>query len=373
MTATGTAPAAQWRVDLDDYVHVLEVYRDRGQAVVGSLGGDAVLIDTDDGSATALGRHEMGVLSAAWSSDGSRVAVGGQDGYVRIYDRTGAAQGAVAASAWATALAWSPTAPVLAIGAGRRLLITDQDGALLHDFDDQPSTVTAVAWSTDGTRVGAAAYGGIGWHDVVGRRTGRRRRFEWKGSMLSLVMSPDGAWACAGAQDATVQLWRLWSGRDLSMSGYPSKIERLQFRHDSRWLAVACLDEAHRLGFRRKGAQRHRAGSCRRSRQPHRGSRLGSIRQVRRHGGRRRPHHRVGRPNSCRSGPVACDCTRVRSGDQPTPVGQRGQPPSRASRRKPRQTRWRPAAVARSAATRRKAVAGSGIAAGPVVNEIHSH
>ena len=124
---------------------------------------------------------------------------------------------------------------------------------LLHDFDDQPSTVTAVAWSTDGTRVGATAYGGIGWHDVVGPRTGRRRRFEWKGSLLALVMSPNGAWACAGAQDATVHLWRLWSGRDLSMSGYPSKIERLGFRHDGRWLAVACLDELTVWDFGGKG------------------------------------------------------------------------------------------------------------------------
>ncbi|WP_323673295.1 WD40 repeat domain-containing protein [Candidatus Poriferisodalis multihospitum] len=253
MTDAATSPIAQWRVDVDDYVQVLEVYRDRGQAVVGSLGGDAALIEVDDGSATALERHEMGVLSAAWSSDGSRVAVGGQDGCVRIYDRTGAAQGVVDTSAWVTALAWSPNAPVLAIGAGRHLLITDLDGALLHDFDDQPSTVTAVAWSADGSRVGATAYGGIGWHDVVGPRTGRRRRFDWKGSLLSLAMSPDGAWACAGAQDATVHLWRLWSGKDLSMSGYPSKIERIRFRHDSRWLAVACLGELTVWDFGGKG------------------------------------------------------------------------------------------------------------------------
>ena len=253
MTESGTTPIARWRVDVDDYVQVLEVCRDRGRAVVGSLGGEAALIDIDDGSATALGRHEMGVLSAAWSSDGSRVAVGGQDGCVRVYDHTGAAQGVVAVSAWVTAMAWSPRVPVLAIGAGRRLLITDRDGVLLHDFDDQPSTVTAVAWSADGTRVGATSYGGIGWHDVVGRRTGRRRRFDWKGSLLSLAMSPDGAWACAGTQDATVHLWRLWSGRDLAMSGYPSKIERLGFRRDSRWLAVACLDELTVWDFSRKG------------------------------------------------------------------------------------------------------------------------
>ena len=253
MSGAGAAPIAQWRVDVDDYVQVLEVCGERGQAVVGSLGGDAALIDVDDGSATGLARHEMGVLSAAWSADGSRVAVGGQDGCVRIYDHAGAAHGVVDASAWVTALAWSPNAPVLAVGAGRHLLITDQDGAVLHDFDDQPSTVTAVAWSADGSRVGATAYGGIGWHDVVGKRSGRRRRFDWKGSLLSLAMSPDGAWACAGGQDATVHLWRLWSGKDLAMSGYPSKIERIGFRHDSRWLAVACLGELTVWDFGGKG------------------------------------------------------------------------------------------------------------------------
>ena len=253
MTDTATSPIAQWRTDAEDYVSVLEVCRDRGLAVVGSLGGDAALVDVEDGSAAALRRHEMGVLSAAWSSDGSRVAVGGQDGCVRIYDHTGAARGVVDASGWVTALAWSSAAPVLAVGAGRRLLISDHDGALLYDCDDQPSTVTAVAWSTDGSRVGATAYGGVGWHDVVGPRAGRRRRFDWKGSLLSLATSPDGAWACAGDQDATVQLWRLWSGRDLSMSGYPSKIERIGFRHDGRWLAVACLDEITVWDFGGKG------------------------------------------------------------------------------------------------------------------------
>lgn len=240
---TDSSPAAQWRVDLEDYVSVLEVSPPRRQAVAGSLGGDVVLINTADGSAAALERHEMGALSAAWSSDGSRFAVGGQDGHVRIYDHTGAPAGFVAGSEWATALAWSPDAPLLAIGAGRRLLIVDEDGAVLHDFDDQPSTVTAVAWSPDGTRVGAAAYGGVDWHDVVGPRSGRSRRFDWKGSLLALVLSPDGKWACAGAQDSTVHLWKLWSGRELSMDGYPSKIERLAFRKDSRWLAVACLGE----------------------------------------------------------------------------------------------------------------------------------
>ena len=240
---TDAAFVARWRLDLEDYVGVVEVAPTGRHAVAGSLGGDAALIDIDDGSSQPLARHEMGVLSAAWSTDGTRVAVGGQDGSVHIYDPDGRQCGSVSLSSWVTTMAWSPQAPVLAIGAGRSLVIVDQDGLVLHDFDDQPSTVTAVAWSPDGTRVGAAAYGGIGWHDVIGERAGRRRRFDWRGSLLALALSPDGKWACAGAQDSTVHLWKLWSGRELSMAGYPSKITHLAFRTDSRWLAVACLGE----------------------------------------------------------------------------------------------------------------------------------
>ncbi len=243
MTNTETPSAVKWRLDLDDYVSVLQVSPDRRQAVVGSLGGDAALLDVNDGTAVDLVHHEMGVLSAAWSGDGNRVAVGGQDGQVRIYDRDGVERGVIATAAWVQSMAWSREATVLAVGTGRHLYITDHDGVVLHDFDDHPSSVTAVAWAPDGSRVGATAYGGIAWYDIVGKRSGRQRRFDWKGSLLALALSPDGKWACAGAQDATVHLWKLWSGRELSMGGYPAKIERLAFREDGRWLAVACVGE----------------------------------------------------------------------------------------------------------------------------------
>jgi WD40 repeat protein len=75
----------------------------------------------------------------------------------------------------------------------------------------------------------------------------------FKGSPLSIVLAPNGKWACAGFQDASIHLWRLWSGDDLSMSGYPAKIEHLGFRHDSHWMASACLDELTVWDFSGKG------------------------------------------------------------------------------------------------------------------------
>ena len=246
-------PGVEWRVELEDFVSILEIAPSLEQAITGSLGGDVLLVDTSDGSTFPLKRHEMGALSAAWSSNGSYVASGGQDGYVHIYNSEGIHSGTIEMTEWINALAWSPEESVLAIGSGKRLTIVNTDGEVLFDFDDQPSTVTAIAWSIDGSRVGVSATevsDGMMW---LRPRSGRRKRFDWKGSLLALKVSPDGKWACAGAQDSEVHLWKLWSGKDLSMRGYPSKIEKIAFSDDSRWLAVACLGDLSIWDFSGKG------------------------------------------------------------------------------------------------------------------------
>ncbi len=242
-----------WSLTLDDHVSVVAVGPDGASVLVGSLAGEAIVADVATGTQRAsLPAHARGLLTGAWSPDGTRVATGGQDGIVRVCDHRGATIGEHSLGAWVEHLAWS-SAGILAATAGRALVLVTPDGGL-HRFADVSSTITAVVWSTNGTRVGVASYGGVTWYDVDRLPSVTpARRHDFKGSPLALALSPTGKWACAGYQDASIHVWPLWSGDDLAMSGYPAKVEHLAFRADGRWLASACVGELTWWDFDGKG------------------------------------------------------------------------------------------------------------------------
>jgi WD40 repeat protein len=238
-----TLDAPRWTVELDDHVAALDWSSDGTRLAAGSLGGDAVAVDRDCDVVTKLASHPLGVLCAAWSPTDQRLAVGGQDGVVRITDGAGTELAVHEQRGWVNCVAWAPDGATLAAGMDRRLHLFDSDGSPSLVGEAAPSTITALAWSPDGRRVGTTAYGGLRWHEPASGDPEPVRTWAWKGSLLSVAIQPGGRWACAGSQDATVHLWRLWSGKELSMGGYPAKIEHLAFRSDGQWMANACLGE----------------------------------------------------------------------------------------------------------------------------------
>lgn len=251
-----TIGAASWQVTLGDYAEALAVAPDAGLVAAGSLAGDAVVLDVATGELVAkLDEHPFGVSALAWSPDGSTLAVGGHDATVRLYDRAGQPGGTLSVGGWVAALAWRPDGTSLAVAAGRNVTLVHPDGVEVVRYEPLASTVTALSWSPNGMRLGATAYGGIAWYDpdTAPTVTTPKRTFTWKGSLLSLAVAPNGRWACAGSQDASIHLWPLWSGDDLSMSGYPAKIEHLAFRPDSAWMASACLGEITLWDFTGRG------------------------------------------------------------------------------------------------------------------------
>ncbi|CAN5909029.1 PD40 domain-containing protein [soil metagenome] len=235
--------SALWSHTLDDYVSALAWSPDAQRVAAGSLAGDAVLVDPVDGQAVAdLPAHPMGVLQAAWSPDGARLATGGQDGVLTLHDRNGRTIATDAFDRWVSALAWKPDGSLLATGSGRHVRLVEPDGRVVLVSEPTTSTVTSLAWAVNKRRVAAGCYGGVGWYELEhGPRP--TKHFEWKGSILTLAASPDGRWLTAGAQDQTVHIWRLWSADELSMQGYPTKVEHLAWHHTSKWLAVGNLGE----------------------------------------------------------------------------------------------------------------------------------
>jgi WD40 repeat protein len=264
--ATPAATASITRLDarhvarLDGHVEVLRVDASGRRIVAGSLAGDGVLL-VDGEILRPTTPHPMGMLAAGWSSDGSLLATGGADGMLHL----GTTEHDLAAhrlDGWVNTIAWSPVASLLACGHGSTVSVFDigADGSarcvVTHVL---PSTVTAVAWTPDVRRLGAAAYGGIWWFEP-GRTDGLLRTFPWKGALLSLHVAASGRWAGAGRQDASAHVWRLWpkpTGRpdDLPMSGYSGKIRHVAFDPTSTWFAIGDVGDVSLWNLSGRGPQ----------------------------------------------------------------------------------------------------------------------
>ena len=252
----GTPAAALvplWAAKLGDYVAAAEWSPDGALVAAGSLAGDGAIINAVSGIVEApLTHHPMGILSLAWSADGRYLATGGQDGVVRVRSRADGSEVVTGYTGWVACMAWSPTRPLLAVAVGREVHFIDTAGDTVDVFTGQTSTVTTLAWSADGRLLGLGCYGGVSWFEPGGKREAVHR-FDWKGSILTMTLSPDGEWLAAGNQDNSVHVWKLWSGEDMEMVGYPAKVQHLSWDAGSRNLAVGNLEELMVWDFSGKG------------------------------------------------------------------------------------------------------------------------
>lgn len=263
LLTTGRTPTTPvWSIDLDDAVSTVTAAPRGSLVAAASLSGRTVVIDADEGIiVTEMPHHELGALAAAWSLDGRRLAVGGADGTVVIGDITIGRRDAVMGQGWVHALAWSPDGQYLAAGRGREVLLLRPDGTIVTRWPGQPSTVTALAWA--GHRLAVACYGGIRWYEPGPNRTEPVRTFDWKGSLLTIAVAPNARWAASGNQDASIHLWRLWSGEDYEMSGYPAKVTAIAFAPDSQRLAAGGGEEVTVWNLGGKGPAGQRPASLR--------------------------------------------------------------------------------------------------------------
>jgi len=251
--ASATEARIAWSDDLGDYVTAVGWAADGALVAASSLSGRAVVLGADGALVAELPEHPMGALALDWSPRAQRVAFAGQDGVLRIWEPGPAPAVAWEQPAWISTVAWAPNGTRLAAGAGRTLGVFEPDGTPVREYPDLPSTVADLAWSGDSRRVGAAVYGGPLWFEPARTADDAAAHFAWTGSLLTLTVAPSGKWCASGNQDRSVHVWRLWSGDDLQMSGYPTKISALAWSPSSRFLAVGSFDDVTLWDFAGRG------------------------------------------------------------------------------------------------------------------------
>lgn len=236
--ATEAALAFAWWARLDDYPTALAVSRDGARAALGFGSGGLAVLDVPTGEVVErIAAHQGATLAVTWNPRSGIVTTTGEDGVARAHQRGEAITYGEPGGGWVEHAAWSPKGARLATAQGRRVAIWNEDGRAIGRTLPLDSTVTGIAWSPDGRRVAASVYGGVRLIDPLDGLV--RTRLDWKGSMISVAWSPDGRFIACGCQDGTVHFWRVASGQDAMMSGYPLKPTALAWSHDTKQLATS--------------------------------------------------------------------------------------------------------------------------------------
>jgi WD40 repeat protein len=254
----------RFHLDAGDYVAALEVARD-GLLCIAGLGNGRVLgIDLGTGKeAFSVRAHDDGVLRVSISPDGQNFATCGQDSVAKVWARDGSliCELPECGGSWVEHVGWAPVGGRLATAAGRKIRIWTDQGEPLVQSEQFASSITGLAWRSDGTGVAGCCYGGV--HILPLVAGAKPRHLAWKGSLISVSWSPDTKVIACGSQDKSVHFWRLSSGRDSQMSGFPFKPQALAWARDSKQLATSGDATISVWDFRGKGPEGTRPRSLR--------------------------------------------------------------------------------------------------------------
>lgn len=228
-----------WELSLDDHVIDMSYSPDGRFLAVAALSGGISILQASSGELKSfLPGHDGGTFTLSWRADSRRLASGGQDGKLRIWDIVdGTAHAQCDAGAdWVERVAYSNAGDLVVSAAGRKLRLWNSDAQLLQAYPDHPSTIADVQWQPDEHLLTSACYGRLATFRA--NSSDPLKAFEWKGSILRLAWSPDANYIATGNQDASVHFWYRKSGKDLEMSGYPIKVRELAWDCSSRYLAT---------------------------------------------------------------------------------------------------------------------------------------
>jgi WD40 repeat protein len=228
------------------------LYAPDGKRLAGGGWDGAVrLWDTATGAvAASFQAHEKGVVALAFGPDGRLLASAGGDQAVKLWDVAPAAAPHPGHAGGTNAVAFClGRHAVASAGADQAVRLWDvRAGRPAGALGGHTGPLNCLAASADGKALASA-----GWEDAVrvwdvaaGREAHALRGHQ--GAVLAVTFSPDGARLASGGNDRLVKVWDLHTRREaLSLAGHGGYVNSVAYSPDGTLLASAGADGAVRL------------------------------------------------------------------------------------------------------------------------------
>jgi dipeptidyl aminopeptidase/acylaminoacyl peptidase len=206
--------------------------------------GTLVLWDVPTGKARAWLPQPLGVCSVAFTPDGEKVAAGGWDNAVRIYEaRTARLLTTLKGhTAVVNSLAFSPDGKTLAsCSLDKNIILWDPaKGTETHRLTGHTDWVLSIAFFPDGKSLASAGKDGTVriWDVEAGKERQTLKDVLASAPFEAIAVSPDGKTIASGSWNWKVYLWDVEKGAiRATLSGHNLGVLSLSFSPDGKTLA----------------------------------------------------------------------------------------------------------------------------------------